>query len=149
MAVAATMYRKVYSSFMGAAQRNDLTADTVKVSLHTVTYAPAQDTDQFHSTPTNELAASGNYATGGATISPCSLGVATTKQVNLTGSNAVWTTATLAAARIAVVYDATGGGTEATRPLVGWVDFGVDQNVTGATFTIAWAAGGIAVWSVS
>jgi len=147
MAVSLTLCRKFYVSTFN--KELDVDSDTWKVSLHTSGWTPAQDTDQYHSTPSNELAASGNYSTGGATISPLSVGVATTKQANITGSNAAWTALTMsAAARYASIYDST-PGTEATRPLLGWVDFGADQTVAGANFTISWAAGGIAVFSVA
>ena len=125
-------------------------SDTVKTSLHTSTYTPNQDTHQFQSSLTNELAATGNYATGGATISPLTgTYTAGTNTYSVAGTNASWTNLTMSAAsRYAVVYDST-PGTSGTNPLAIYVDFGADQTVSGATFTIQWAAGGILAFSVS
>jgi hypothetical protein len=147
VAVTALIYRQAYVTTFN--KEADWDTDTVKTSLHTVTWTPNQDTDKYHSTPTNELAATGNYATGGATVSPLVVSTATTKTYNLDASDAVWANLTMSAAsRYAAVYDST-PGTEATRPLLMYVDFGADQTVAGATFTIQWAAGGIANFTVT
>lgn len=150
MAVTLSMYRQAYVTAFN--KEMDIDSDTFKCSLHTNTWTPNQDTDKYWSTPTNELAASGNYAAGGATVSPGVVSTATTKQYNVDFSDAVWANLTMsAAARKAVVYDST-PGTSATDPLFCWVDFGADQTVAGATFTIQWAAplpGGVASYSVT
>lgn len=125
-------------------------SDTVKTSLHTSTYTPNQDTHDFWNDATNELAASGNYSTGGATISPLTgTYTAGTNTYAIDGADASWTNLTMSAAsRYAVVYDST-PGTSATDPLAMYVDFGADQTVSGATFTIQWAAGGLWSFAVS
>jgi hypothetical protein len=141
MAATAFLYRLQYTTTYN--KEADWDTDTVKTSLHTVTWTPNQDTDKYHSTPTNELAATGNYATGGATISPMTVATPSTKTWTLDASDAVWANLTMsAAARYAVSYDST-PGTEATRPLLSYVDFGADQSVSGATFTIQWNASGV------
>jgi hypothetical protein len=53
----------------------------------------------------------------------------------------VWTSSTITA-RYAVVYDST-PGTDATRPLICYIDFGADVISSGGSFTIAWDAAGI------
>ena len=47
---------------------NTLDGHTLKLSLHTSSYTPNLDTHEFYSDLTNELAATGNYATGGETV---------------------------------------------------------------------------------
>ena len=112
MAVSLLIFRHAYTS--GFNKLMDIDSDTFKCSLHTSTFTPSQDANDFFNDATNELAASGNYTAGGATISPGVVSTATTKQYN--------------------------------------VDFGADQTVSGATFTIQWAAplpGGVASFSVT
>jgi hypothetical protein len=52
-----------------------------------------------------------------------------------------WTTATITA-RYAVVYDST-PASDATRPLIGYLDFVSDQTSTAGTFAITFDAGGL------
>jgi hypothetical protein len=66
--------------------------------------------------------------------------------VVLDGSDAVWDPATITA-RYCALVDVT-PGTDATRPIIGLVDFGVDKSSEAGPFTIAWAAVGIAVITV-
>jgi len=150
MAVSLLIFRHAYTS--GFNNLMDIDSDTFKCSLHTSTFTPSQDANDFQNDLANELAASGNYATGGATISPGVVSTVTTKQYNVDFSDAVWANLTMSsAARYGVGYDST-PGTSATNPLLFYVDFGADQTVSGATFTIQWAAplpGGVASFSVT
>jgi hypothetical protein len=150
MAVSLLIFRHAYTS--GFNKLMDIDSDTFKCSLHTSTFTPSQDANDFQNDLANELAATGNYATGGATISPGVVSTVTTKQYNVDFSDAVWANLTMSsAARYGVGYDST-PGTSATNPLLFYVDFGADQTVSGATFTIQWAAplpGGVASFSVT
>jgi len=119
----------------------DWDTDSVKTMLTTVTYVPNQDTDKYKSNVTNEVSGT-NYTATGTAISPLtSAYVGGTNTWNLDGADATWTTASFTC-RIGVTYDAT-PGTDATRPLLSYVDMGGDQTVSSANFTIQWAAGGI------
>lgn len=141
----------IYRAFMTGSFNKllDADSDTWKCSLHTSTMAPAQDTHDFNNDLTNELAASGNYSTGGVTISPLTFLTGTSKHTAIDGADAAWTSLTMSsAARYGAITDTT-PGTSATNPLMCWVDFGADQNVSGANFTIQWAAGGIVDFSVA
>lgn len=147
MSVTAKWFRNALVGQYGttAGRRINWTGDTIKVTLHTVTYVPAQDTNTFQSDVTNEITGTG-YTAGGVTLAGKAVTL-TTPDVILSASNAVWTTATFTARR-AVVADTT-PGTAATNPLVSYVDFGADQSVSAGTFTIAWAADGVAKHTVS
>ncbi|MFC9766736.1 hypothetical protein ACFVJ2_33630, partial [Rhodococcus jostii] len=59
----------------------------------------------------------------------------------LDAADSSWTTSTITA-RYAIIYNST-PGTDATRPLIAYVDFGADVSTTAGTFTITWDAAGI------
>jgi hypothetical protein len=149
MAVTALWYGLAFTSTFN--KEADWDTDTVKTMLTTSTYSAKQDTDRYKSVATltaNEVS-SANYTAGGFTISALTPGYNTGTNVwNLTpAANASWTPVTFTA-RYAVSYDST-PGTDATRPLLSYVDFGADQTVSAATFTVQWAAGGIVQITVS
>ena len=117
--------------------------DTVKVALATSTYTPNQDTHEFFSDITNELAASGNYTAGGASLASkaISYDTATNNEI-LDAADLTFTALTPSAAfRYAIVYKST--GTSTTSELIAYIDFGADQNPAGSDFTLSWAATGV------
>lgn len=119
----------------------DWNSDTIKVMLCTSAYTPNQDTHQYKSDVTNEVTGTG-YTAGGATLTSCTSAYTTGTNVQkLDAADTVWTTSTITA-RYAVIYDAT-PATDATRPLIAYIDFVTDQSSVGASFTITWDAAGI------
>lgn len=135
-----TVTAKVYANAAAkmANKEIDLDTDTIKVMLCTSGYTPNQGTHAYKSSVTNEVTGTG-YTAGGDTLG--------SKTVTVSGNvftfdaaDVTWPGSTLTA-RYAVIYDST--GTDATSPLLAYVDFGTDVSTTGATFTITWAAGGI------
>lgn len=123
-----------------AARRVDWVTDTIKVSLHTSTYTPNQDTDVFFSAATNEVSGTG-YTAGGYTLTGKSVAYdATTNQTRLIAADASWTSATFTTSQ-AVIWKDTGSA--ATSPLLGWVDFGGNETVTTGNFTITWDVTGV------
>lgn len=146
MAVSHLYYGKFFLSLGN--KELDVNSDTWKTMLTSSTYVPDQDAHQYKSSVTNELSATGNYSTGGTTISPLTdTYTGGTNVYAIDGADAAWTTATFTC-RIAPTYDNT-PGTDATRPLITYVDMGGDQTVSSANFTIQWAAGGICTVTVS
>jgi hypothetical protein len=141
MAVSAKLYDKYFLS-ANAATIN-FTSDSIKVMLCTSTYTPNQGTHQFKSDITNEVTGTGYTATGVA------LGTKTattaTRVATFDAADTSWTTSTITA-RYAVVYDAT-PASDATRPLICYVDFGADVISSGGTFSITWDALGI--WTLT
>lgn len=115
--------------------------DPIQVSLHTVTYVPNQDSDEFWTTPvTNEISGTG-YTTKGVVLGSKTLTYdSPTHGTRMNAANAVWAASSFTA-RIAVVFKNT--GTNATSPLMGFVNFGADQTVASGTFTIQWDATGV------
>lgn len=145
MAVTAKLYGKFLSSLGN--KEVDLDSDTLKVMLCTSSYTPDQDADQYKSAVTNEITGTG-YTAGGATLGSVTVTYtgASNKYV-LDAADTSWSTSTLTA-RYAVVYDSS-PGSDATRPLICYVDFGADVSTTAGTFQITWAAGGIVEFTVA
>lgn len=139
MAVTAKLYGLFVSSL--ANKTIDLDTDAIKVMLCTSTYTPNQDTHQFKSDVTNEVTGTG-YTAGGATLGTVTVGyTAGTNVFKFDAADTSWASSTITA-RYAVIYDSS-PATDATRPLIGYVDFGADVSSTGAAFTITWDAAGI------
>lgn len=115
----------------------DLDTDTIKVALFKSDYTP-DVTDEFFS----EIIAAGTecsgtgYTQGGATVANAAFSGTTT--VLFDADDTTWTTATITDARYGIVYKDT--GTDATSPLIGYIDFGENKSVTAGTFTIQWHA---------
>ena len=129
----------------------DLDGDALKCALLTSSYTPSQDThDFFDDVVANEITGTG-YTAGGATLAgvtaAASQYTALTNVWAFDANDTSWTTSTITA-RYAVVYDST-PGTNATRPLLFYVDFGADVSSTAGTFQITWASGGLAKVTVS
>ena len=135
---------KLYGSFLGKALNKevDWDSDTIKVMLVTSSYTPNQDThDYLDDVVANEVSGTG-YTAGGATLASKTITYDGASNVTvLDAADPTWSASTITA-RYAVIYDAT-PGTNATRPLIGYVDFGSDQSSTSGDFTITWDSTGI------
>lgn len=139
------MASKLYGSFLVKALNKEIDwdTDTIKVALLTNAYTPNQDThDYFDDVSSNEVAATGGYSAGGNTLANKTITYDSgTNVIKLDADDVTWSTSTITA-RYAVVYDAS-PATNATRPLIGYVDFGSDQSSSSGNFTITWDATGI------
>jgi hypothetical protein len=126
----------------------DEAADDIKVSAHTNTYAPNQDTHDFFDDVTNEVTGT-NYTAGGAALASQTLTRAT-GTVTFDAADVVWTQsgAGFSTARKFVIYR-NAAGVAANSRLFSVVTADADVgNVTG-DLTIAWNASGIATWSTT
>jgi hypothetical protein len=140
MAVTSKWYGKALEGQYGttSARRVDWATDTINVALCTSSFSPDQDTQDFYDDITNEVANGNGYATGGETLGTKSVDYdASTNVMSLRAAASSWSNATFTC-RYAVVYKDTGNGS--TSPLLGYVDFGGDEQVTSGTFTITWDA---------
>ena len=118
----------------------DWDTDTIKISLHTVTYAIDYDAHDFYNDVTNEVS-SANYTAGGNTLGTPSVTVdSATDEVRLDMADTSWTNVTFTA-RYAVIYKST--GTAATSPLIAAIDFGADQTVSSGNFSITFDTTGV------
>lgn len=111
----------------------DLEGDTIKVTLYDDSHSfTATDTDY---TTDNELATTGGYTQGGATLASKAVTEAATTKWD--ADDTAWTSATFTAYH-AVIYDSTAG-----NDLIASIDFGGAKTVAAGTFTIQWNASGI------
>ena len=119
----------------------NLATDTIKIMLVTASYTPSADNDVFVSTPDDyEVANSGTYAAGGATLTVTGSTDDTDDEGVFDAVDVSWTGATITA-RYAVIYKST--GTASTSPIICVIDFGSNQISTNGTFAITFAAEGI------
>jgi len=119
----------------------DFDTDVIKVMLCTSAYAPDQDVHAYKDAVTNEVTGAG-YTTGGATLANKTMDyTGATNVVKLDANDVSWANSTITA-RYAVIYDDT-PATDATKPILGYVDFGEDKVSSNGTFTIQWHADGI------
>ncbi|MBF6573715.1 hypothetical protein [Nocardia farcinica] len=139
MAASAKLYGLALKSFSN--KEIDWDSDTIKVMLCTSSYTPNQDTHQYKSDITAEVTGTG-YTAGGATLTGCtSTYNAGTNTLTLDAGDVSWPNSTIVA-RYAVIYDAS-PASDATRPLIGYVDFDQNISTTAGTFSIVWDAAGI------
>lgn len=140
MSVSAKMFGKF---FLSACNKEvDLNSDVIKCALITNAHAPDQDVDQYWDAVHGmiEVAESGTYVTGGATVGTPTIAYnASTNVMNFDCGDIQWTGATLTA-RYAVFYDST---PSSNKPLIGYVDFGEDVSCTNGNFDITIAEGGV------
>lgn len=147
MAISAKMYGQMLQKALH--KEIDYSSDTIKVALVTNAYTPNQDTDDYwNDVNTNEVANGNGYTTGGiALANKVNSYNASTNIIKLSGDAVSWSNATITA-RYAVIYDDT-PATAATKPLLGYVDFGADQSSSSGNFTITWDTAGIFQITVS
>ncbi len=139
--MASGIYNNYKVRMLGSGTMADLDGDTVKIALLTSSYTPDFDAhDFFDDVSANEVAASGTYSAGGATLSVTLTQDNTDNEGVFDATDVSWTSATITA-RYAVIYKST--GTAGTSPLIGLIDFGSNQTSTAGTFTITFAAEGI------
>lgn len=139
MAVSAKWYGNAFGKAFN--KEIDVDTDTIKVMLCTSTYTPDQDAHSYKSSVTNEVTGTG-YTAGGATLSSVSVAYSGgSNTFTIDAADVSWPSSTITA-RYAVIYDST-PGTDATRPLLGYVDFGADVSSSGGSFDIVWDSAGI------
>lgn len=138
------MASKLYGQFIQQSLNKEIDwdSDTIKVALLSNGYTPDQDAhNYFDDVVAFEVSGTG-YTAGGLTLSnKTNTYNAGTNTIVLDADDVTWSSSTITA-RYAVVYDAT-PATDATKPLIGYVDFGADQSSSNGNFTITWDATGI------
>ncbi len=144
MAVTAAVYGRLPLSLF--AKEVSWLSDTMKVMLTTVTYVPNQDTHQYKSSVTNEIAATGGYTATGATLASKTITYTDATNVTMLDAADVQYAASTITARVAVVYDAT-PATDATRPLLCYQLSDADVSSSGGNWDLAWNAAGIVTFT--
>lgn len=138
------MASKLYGNFLSQALNKEIDwdTDTIKVALLTNSYAPDQDAhNYFDDVVAFEVTGTGYTAGGESLLNKTNTYNGATNTITLDADDVTWSASTVTA-RYAVVYDAA-PGSNATNPLIGYVDFGSDQSSSNGNFTITWDATGI------
>jgi hypothetical protein len=135
---------KWYGRGLLACLRNDvdLEADTLRMTLHTGTYVPNQDTDDFFNDATNELATANGYTAGGVTLASSALSYdATTDQVRWDFADPSWTFSGAVTFRVAVIRKARGGASSADE-VIAYLLWDSDQTIS-TSYTLQIDANGL------
>jgi hypothetical protein len=138
------MASKLYGQFLSQALNKEIDwdTDTIKVALLTNAYTPDQDAHNYlDDVVATEVSGTGYTAGGNTLANKTNTYSAGTNTIVLDADDTTWSASTITA-RYAVIYDAS-PATNATRPLIGYVDFGSDQSSSNGNFTITWDATGI------
>ena len=138
------MPSKLYGQFLQQALNKEIDwdTDTIKVALLSNSYTPDQDAHNYFDDVVSFEVTGTGYTQGGNTLAnKTNTYNSATNVIVLDADDTTWSSSTITA-RYAVVYDAT-PATNATRPLIGYVDFGSDQSSSNGNFTITWDATGI------
>lgn len=127
---------------VGAAADVDYLGGTVQLSLHTSTYAPNRDTDDFFNDASNEVANGNGYATGGVTLAGKTITYDSgSDQVRWDANDAAWTFTASKTWRYGVIWIDTAGAST-TDPLYALLTWDSDQSVS-TSYTLQWDAAGI------
>lgn len=138
------MPSKVYQTMFAKAfnKEIDYDSDTIKVALLTSAYTPAQTTHDYYDDVVGSEVSGTGYTAGGQTLASKTVTQDTANKVTIIdAADVTWASSTITA-RYAVIYDDT-PSTNATKPLLGYVDFGSDQSSSNGNFTLTWDATGI------
>lgn len=138
------MASKLYGQFIQQSfnKEIDWDSDTIKVALLNNTYTPDQDAHNYFDDVSSYEVTGTGYTAGGITLAnKTNTYNSSTNVIVLDADDVTWASSTITA-RYAVIYDAT-PATNATRPLIGYVDFGSDQSSSNGNFTITWDSTGI------
>jgi hypothetical protein len=134
----------VYGQFLSSLCGGEVNflADSFKCMLLGDGYIPNQGAHQYKSQVFPEVSGSG-YVAGGMAISGVNpTYTQSTKTLNITAGNLVWPTLTVAGIRYAVIFDNT-PTTDASKPLVCYVDFQTDQSPSDQAFYVTWPGSGM------
>lgn len=136
---------------MLANKEADWDTDDIRLALVTSSYTPDLDAHNYwDDVVANDMAASGDYTANGVALSGKTLAYNATGNIT-TLDAADWSvggsSAVSGSFRYGVVYDRT-PASDATRPLICYIDFGA-QTVTSGTVTAAFNASGIITFTVA
>jgi len=134
----------VYNSFKAGVMNGsiDLDTDDINVSLHTSSYTPDIDTDEFYSDITaSEVTSENGYTTKGQSLASKTVSTDTTDDEGVfDAADVTWSSSTITA-RYAVIWKNT--GTNTTSPLIAYVDFAADKTSDNGDFSVQWSSEGI------
>jgi hypothetical protein len=122
----------------------DLLSDTIKLTLHTTTYAPNQSTNEVKADATNELGTGGGYTALGQALASKTFAAAALV-TTFDAADVTWPAFTNTF-RYGVLWDDT--PTAPADPLIALID-NTSQTITAMDLVFAWNASGIFTITVS
>jgi hypothetical protein len=122
----------------------DLLSDTIKLTLHTPTYAPNQSTNEVKADATNELGTGGGYTALGQALASKTFAAAALV-TTFDAADVTWPAFTNTF-RYGVLWDDT--PTAPADPLIALID-NTSQTITAMDLVFAWNASGIFTITVS
>jgi hypothetical protein len=136
------MFSFLYNAGKAAILRGDVAplVDALKVALVTESYVADKDAHAFFADLSGEVAGSGYTAGGQALASVAVSQDDANDRAVLTADTLVWPVASFTA-RAAVLYKDS--GSPAASPLLAYLDFGLNQTVSGEDFYLEWNPDGI------
>lgn len=140
MAVLAKWFGQALKGQFSATEprRVDWVNDVVRVALVKSTYVPNQDTDDFWNDVSANEASGAGYVAGGKVLAEKTLTYdAASNTLRLDAADVEWAEVSVKA-RYAVVYKEQGAASES--PVLGYVDFGKDEEAAAGVFKIEWDA---------
>lgn len=131
-----------------AGKKVDWLVDDIRVALVGVGYTPNQDTHDFwDDVVANELATASGYTAGGIALAGKTITYdAVLNRQAFKANNVSWTFSASLSWRYAVLYDRT-PATDATRPLLAYLDYGAVQTTSGVV-DITWSTDGVLLGAV-
>lgn len=115
----------------------DVLSDSIRLTLHTSTWTPAQTTNELKADATNELTTANGYTALGIATSSKTFATSTLRTI-FQAANISWTLTGAITFRYGVLWDDT--MTAPVDPLIAYYDTGGDQTLNGVTFAFQWDA---------
>jgi hypothetical protein len=146
----ATFTGKFYGLFFKSLLNKEIDFDTdnIKIILLTDSYTFDQDAHQYKSSLTGEVTGTG-YTAGGQTLTSVSVTYDTaTNTIKLDAADPSWPSSTITGVKKAAIYDST-PGTDATRPLIAYLESDTTLSTNSGTLSITFDAAGIATMTVA
>lgn len=138
MAVTATLADHFREKLLSHVDPIDFDTDDIYVALMGVGFTFDRAADEFWSDVVADEASGVGYTAYGQQLTTIAIGVDGTGHFAYVDADDVtWTSSTIDAVG-AMVYKKA--ATDATSPLVGYVDFGATESTTAADFKLTWAA---------
>lgn len=122
----------------------DLLSDSIKLTLHTTTWTPAQTTNEVKADATNELSTGGGYTALGQALASKTY-AASALVTTFDAADVTWTAFTNTF-RYGVIWDDT--PTAPADPLIALID-NTSQTITAMDLVFQWNASGIFTITVS
>jgi len=139
--ITATIYNSYKLKILDNSTKIDLSANTIKLSLHTSSYTPSIDNHDFWDDVSGTEVTGTGYTTGGqALATKATTQDNTDDEAVFDADDVIWSNSTITA-RYAILRKDT--GTPSTSPLIGYIDFGTNMSSSGDNFVVQWDTEGI------